>query len=518
MVSRFDDAIVATDRALRASRPMRNWLGTLRWCGDSIHGTTGLTVKDRAILSESGVEAIVLFLLHTTDPDTGARPLHLPLSIASARLDPTPFELEADHDTFYVMEAERRETFARFAVDAFRRGAKIPTESGDTLSFHGQDIGAFRGASLIPGGDTSNVVLRIATASGDIVLKSYKFLDTGNREPDILARLHARKFPHVARLLGEVALGRGPDRLVLAVATEHVEADDLFAWLCDGWRKSLGREIGPDEDFDEATRNLASDLGGATAALHEALIDRHPGFWHPEPFTEEDFRDVFKSATRSLGAALRRLGHLARADESVLAESARMARTQLLQLRAPIEESLRHLEGHVGGVKSVIHSDLHLAQVLRRRADGLLLFIDFEGEPERGSGERGRKLPPLRDVGSMVRSFAYIRHYVIRDHAGGVSIPTSPLEREGVQTLQGAVMDRIRRWEQDMLRGFTAAYLSHSTLHHSLDSREADRLIVGWAMEKALYELEYELKHRVANFPIPLEGIATLASRSDRLN
>ncbi len=265
MVSRFDDAIVATDRALRASRPMRNWLGALRWCGDSIRGTTGLTVKDRALLSESGVEAIVLFLLYATDTDMGARPLHLPLSIASARLDPTAFELEADHHTFYVMEAERRESFARFAVDAFRRGAKIPTESGDSLSFHGQNVGAFRGASLIPGGDTSNVVLRISTGSGDIVLKSYRFLDTGNREPDILARLHARKFPYVARLIGEVSLGRGPDRLVLAVATEHVEADDLFAWLCDGWRKSLGREIGPDEDFDETTRNLASDLGGATS-------------------------------------------------------------------------------------------------------------------------------------------------------------------------------------------------------------------------------------------------------------
>src|SRR5947209_10892148 len=152
MVSRFDDAIVATDRALRASRPMRNWLGTLRWCGDSIHGTTGLTVKDRAILSESGVEAIVLFLLHATDPERGARPLHLPLSIASARLDPTAFELEADDNTFYVMEAERRESFARFAVDAFRRAAKVTTESGDSLSVHGQELCALRGASLFPGG------------------------------------------------------------------------------------------------------------------------------------------------------------------------------------------------------------------------------------------------------------------------------------------------------------------------------------------------------------------------------
>src|SRR5438132_12024153 len=102
-----------------------------------------------------------------------------------------------------------------------------------------------------------------------------------------------------------------------------------------------------------------------------------------------------------------------------------MARTQLLELRAPIEESLRHLEGHAGGAKCVIHSDLHLAQVLRRRADGLLLFIDFEGEPERGSGERGRKLPPLLDAGSMVRSFPDVRHDVPRANTGGTSIPTA---------------------------------------------------------------------------------------------
>src|SRR5438309_85437 len=434
------------------------------------------------------------------DPATGAK-----MGKAGRRLVLHPF---------YVMEAERRESFARFAVDAFRRGAKIPTESGDSLIFRGQDVGAFRGASLIPGGDTSNVVLRIATASGDIVLKSYKFLDTGNREPDILARLHARKFPHVARLLGEVALGRGPDRLVLAVATEHVDADDLFAWLCDGWRKTLGRETGPDEDFDEATRNLASDLGAATAALHDALIDRHPGFWHPEPFTEEDFRGVFKSATRSLGAALRRLGQLAHAEEPILAESARMARTRLLELRAPIEETLRHLEAHVGGVKSVIHSDLHLAQVLRQRADGVLLFIDFEGEPERALGERGRKLPPLRDVGSMVRSFAYVRNYVIRDLVRDVANSTLPSEPGVLLGPQEAAVDRMRGWEEDMVGRFTGTYLSHSTLHHTRDAKEAGRLIHGWAMEKALYELEYELKHRVANFPIPLEGIAALAGAS----
>src|SRR5947209_14712512 len=168
------------------------------------------------------------------------------------------------------MEAERREVYARFVVDAFRRGAKLRTGSGDSLTFHGDGIGAFRGASPILGGDTSNVVLRIATGSGDVVLKSYKFLDTGNREPEILARLHARRFPHVARFLGEVALGHGVDRLVLGVATEHIEADDLFAWLCDGWRHTLNREVNPNEDFEESTLDVAADLVEAREALHEA--------------------------------------------------------------------------------------------------------------------------------------------------------------------------------------------------------------------------------------------------------
>src|SRR5207245_10590414 len=91
MASRVADAIEATDRARRASRPLRIWLGSLRWCGDSIHGTTGLTVKDRAVLTESGSEAIVFFLLLATDPDAGARQK----TIASLRSEEHTSELQS---------------------------------------------------------------------------------------------------------------------------------------------------------------------------------------------------------------------------------------------------------------------------------------------------------------------------------------------------------------------------------------------------------------------------------------
>jgi len=513
MASRFDVAIEATERALHRSRPMRMWLESLRWCGNAIRRTADVAVKDRVLLAESGTEVIVLFLLSATDPDAGARPIHLPLSIASARFDPSAFELKANGGTSYVMEAERRESYARFMIDAFRRGARIRTESGDLLTFRGDGIDAVRKVTPIPMGDTSNIVLHITTTSGEIVLKSYKLLDPGNREPDIFARLRGRNFPHIARFLGEFLLGAKDDRLVLGMVMEHVDAVDLFTWMRDGWRRALSSTDSSSDGVEEGSRRIASELGEATAALHDALIDGHPGPWQTEVFTEEDFRVAFKAATHSLGAALRRLGQIARDGETRLGESARGSRTELLDLRMPIEETLRHLEANVGGVKSVIHSDLHLAQVLRQNPNGKLLFIDFEGEPARAPGARDRKLPPLRDVGSMVRSFAYVRHYAMRDFVEKASGSVgSPLKGDDLSVPQRTALGRLIAWEQEMVERFTGAYLSRTDLYPGLSQTEVGRLVRGWALEKALYELDYELTHRVENFPIPFEGIATLAS------
>jgi len=513
MASRFEDAIESTARALRQSRQLRIWLRSLRWCGDSIRLTTEVAVRDHVLLAQSGSEAIVLFLLRVRDPEGRARPVHLPLSIALARLDSAAFQLEADGSVFYILEAERRDGYARLVADGFRRGAKIRTSSGDSLTFRGEAVDAFRGMSSMPVVDTSNVLIRIATARDAIILKSYKFLDASNREPEILARLHARNFPHAARFVGQVLLGRGKDRLVLAIATEHVDGPDVFSWLRETWTQGLTAEGGSNAELNRASRSLASDLGVATARLHEALIDRHPGPWRLEPFTSEDFRLVFKESMGSLAAALRRLGQLGHTAEQTRADSARRARSLLLDLRQGIEKTLGNLEANVGGPKAVTHSDLHLAQVLRRRSDGRLLFIDFEGEPERAPGQRARKLPPLRDVGAMVRSFDYVRHYVMRGSAGDAELlPMRPLDLDVFPTSQRDLMKRLTGWEDEIVERFVRAYFDSSTLYRDLERTDARSLVRGWAMEKALYELDYELKHRIENFPIPLEGIAALAA------
>lgn len=515
MASRFDAAIEATVEAIRGSRRVRVWLRSLRWCGDSVGPSTDLAVKDRALLLESGSEAIVLFLLVAKDRDTGARPIHLPLSIAFVRFDPTALELEAARESIYVMEAERREPYTKFVLEAFRRGTKLRTEAGDTLTFRGEPMGGFRSMSPISDDESSNLLLRIVAGSGEVVLKSYKLLDTGNREPEVLGRLHARDFAHVARFLGEMHLGGGKDRLVLGILTEYVDAIDLFTSLRESWRRSLGDE-GSIAELADASRRLATDLGTATAALHDALIDRHPSPWRTEVFSREDFRDAFKASTRFLGSAVRRLGQLAHSSDATLVDSVRHARATLLEHRGAIEATLRSLEENVGGTKSIVHSDLHLAQVLRRHSDGALLFIDFEGEPGRAPGSRSEKSPGLRDVATMVRSLAYLRHYALRDFEGRkvAGDPASPDESSSEIASTQMVRDRLLTWEQQMVDLFTRAYLERSTLYEGLETSQANRLIRSWAMEKALYELDYELRHRPENFPIPLDGILSLATPS----
>jgi predicted trehalose synthase len=114
----------------------------------------------------------------------------------------------------------------------------------------------------------------------------------------------------------------------------------------------------------------------------------------------------------------------------------------------------------------------------------------------------------------MVRSFAYVRHFVIRDLATDASIGRPDPKRGTPSDFGEDAKDGLIAWEAEMVGAFTGAYLSRSTLHPGLDEAEARRLIRGWAMEKALYELEYELKHRISNVSIPLDGIVDLAASS----
>ena len=144
------------------------------------------------------------------------------------------------------------------------------------------------------------------------------------------------------------------------------------------------------------------------------------------------------------------------------------------------------------GKKIRIHGDFHLGQVLCVEND--LCFLDFEGEASRTLAEKRRKYSPLRDVAGMLRSFDYAVHVAARN-AGK--------EPEGCEALHA-------RLSSLYLETYYAGMESSGLLPSDMAARDA--LLRLFVLEKAVYELDYELNNRPDWAEIPLRGLSALAS------
>jgi len=153
-------------------------------------------------------------------------------------------------------------------------------------------------------------------------------------------------------------------------------------------------------------------------------------------------------------------------------------------------------------VKIRVHGDYHLGQVLITGDD--VLILDFEGEPARSLSERKLKRSPWKDVSGMLRSFHYAVHSAWpKDEAPGAGSNATAEVR--------AAEGRAEKWPQAMAETFLQAYLE-TTKDAAFVPSERDRQILlrVYLMEKAVYELGYELNNRPDWAHIPMAGILSL--------
>jgi maltose alpha-D-glucosyltransferase/alpha-amylase len=232
-----------------------------------------------------------------------------------------------------------------------------------------------------------------------------------------------------------------------------------------------------------------------TAELHRALAlpGGGPAF-DPEPVQESDVA-AWKARVRADTQAT--LDLLARRTER-LDEAVREGAKRLLKDPRAL---LARIDGTVfdpaGARKQRYHGDFHLGQVLLRQND--FLIIDFEGEPGRPLEERRAKHSPLRDVSGMLRSFDYARWSALRRAAQG------PGDEARLAPLADA-------WLAAARSAFLAGYGEAVAAAGPCASIEAaGSLLTLFEIEKALYELRYELNNRPAWAGIPLTGLLALA-------
>jgi len=149
------------------------------------------------------------------------------------------------------------------------------------------------------------------------------------------------------------------------------------------------------------------------------------------------------------------------------------------------------------GLLTRFHGDYHLGQVLVSRND--FIIIDFEGEPARSFEERRAKGSPLRDVAGMVRSFNYARWTALR------RVAKTPDEVAKLEPLTLA-------WELQTRKAFLDAYAARlSKAGPALDLESPCGVFALFELEKAMYELRYELNNRTDWVQVPLQGILSLA-------
>ena len=453
--------------------------------------------------------------IYDVQSDAGSERYFVPLAIAFEdaeearwrRLQPAALARVRQQATVGVLaDACSDDGFARATIDAIGAAAQLPTQDGLVRFMPTAIYAQLRGdpAAELPvtatGIQTSNTTLKVGE---EFFLKIYRKLQPG-LNPEL----------ELGRYLTEVA--HFPNIVPVAGAVEYRDRESVDYTMAllqafvpnqgDGWTYTVDylarfledRRSGVPmlDDAHGLYLSLVKTLGIRTGELHRALArpTEDPAFT-PEPITAEDVAR-WRAATRAAAEETLSLLSTRLPD---LAPAVAADAQALLSRRGTL---LDRLASGVGppprGLKIRRHGDYHLAQVLLKRND--FIIVDFEGEPGRTLAERRLKHSPLTDVAGMLRSFAYARH--------------AALERCALQGGDDCARwePQLQAWEQETRRTFLACYdeiASATGLYESL--QQAQPLLTLFEMDKALYELRYELGNRPDWTRIPLHSLLGLA-------
>jgi maltose alpha-D-glucosyltransferase/alpha-amylase len=345
-----------------------------------------------------------------------------------------------------------------------------------------------------------------------LVAKLYRRVE-GGPSPDLVLSRHLSEkanFANVPRLAGHVTIrpeGGAESTLALFqvwVPNQGSAWELALSQIEELFDLTIARGAGDDQRrgsrLDEVlslSAELARLLGQRTGQMHAALAQ---SFGDPEMEAEQFTpfaRRSYAQAVRNL--AVRNFGILQKQLDGIPEGSARSLAAEVLSLRGVVERRARDIaDVPEGGLLIRCHGDYHLGQVLYTGND--FVILDFEGEPGRSLADRRRKRSPLSDVAGMVRSFHYASEYALRREGTG-----SGKEANGRAALEPISL----RWYAATRDAFLSAYLSAVEPIADLlpDAESIDKVLEAFGLEKALYEIGYELNNRPGWVDIPLRGL-----------
>jgi maltose alpha-D-glucosyltransferase / alpha-amylase len=423
----------------------------------------------------------------------------LPTRLALARV-------RRGRKTGFLTDAFALPDFAHHVVAALAGGKQFRCGDG-VIQFRPTEAGRIKLANAPQtdvhwlAGEQSNSSLTIGDTA---MLKIFRRVSPGQHpEAEMNRYLTAKGFIHAPSLLGDVVrIAPNGTPSTLAIALEFVRNEgDAWAWMLDHLKRALDAHA-PAAAAGNSGADLFADCDAVLAAIGRRLGEMHailaretsePAF-APEVANTSDAAAWAKNAEERLQRAFGAIAQLQTWERDQDRERAQ----KLLSQHASIAAAVRNLANSgAGTVKTRIHGDFHLGQVLVASGDAFI--IDFEGEPAASVDERRTKTSPLRDVAGLLRSI---------DYAAATMIDRN--------TIGAVPMDETRRDElisQFRSRGSTA-FLSAYWNSAGAQNGPAESALLGlFLIEKAAYEVDYEAANRPTWMGVPIAGLTRLAMR-----
>jgi maltose alpha-D-glucosyltransferase / alpha-amylase len=496
-----------------------NYVQSCRWFGSKARIFRHLTVIEQsAILSEG--DTAQLWFVEVNYLDGPAETYALPVKIASG--DAARAVLQNSPQAIIARFAGDKETIlfdaiwdAKFRSKLFEAIAQreiMKGRRGDLVGMCGKtletDMAAISGKSEVLAGEQSNSSMLF---ENKFFLKLYRKLEDGvNPDVEINRFLTEQAtFTNVPSFVGAIEYRRAKTEPTVVCLLQSAVSNEADAWTLTldavgryyervlERKADLQNETAPpgtllDELIGGVYPEKAKLLGQRTGELHLALASYpdDPGF-RPEPFNAMAQRSVYQT----MRASLRRVFTLLEKKIANLSAAFRdETREVLLAENEILSREKRLLDRRTNAAKIRIHGDYHLGQLLYTGKD--FVILDFEGEPARALSERKLKRSALRDVAGMMRSFQYAAYSALWQPA---------MRAEDVPFLERWA----DFWYRQMGSVFLQSYLNNAAnaVFIPKNSEDLQIMLEAYLLDKAVYEIGYELNHRPDWVVIPIRGI-----------
>ena len=409
----------------------------------------------------------------------------------------------------YLTDAFADDRMPDAVLAALRERLVLPTDDGELRFLPGPNPEALNQPAPMAIRRLSAEQSNSSMILGDsVVLKIIRKINPGvHPETEMTRHLTAAGYANAPPLLGEVvrvSADGTPHTLMVAQGFVRNQGD-AWEWT-QSWLQRTIDEMALTDSAAEAEEpfsgytSFAAAVGRRLGELH-AVLSRPSGdpAFAPETATEADRRGWASGAMAQLDPALdvlRRAQGLADADKE--AAEGLLARADAL--RAAVS---RLAQSAAGALKTRVHGDFHLGQVLVAQGDAVI--VDFEGEPARSLDERRAKGSPLRDVAGLLRSFDYAASVAASSEASATATAAAPDRRAAL----------LERWQSEATAAFLAAYRAAAAEAPDkwVPAEGEAALLDLFLIEKAAYEVRYEAANRPAWIGLPLRGLAALAAR-----